>query len=165
MLYDLSITGAQVVEALENGVSQVEDGAGRFPQVGGIRFAFDANRPAGSRVSNVRVGSQAAGFSPIEPGRTYRIVTNDFMAGGGDGYAVFTRGSESLNSGLLLADVLMDYFTTTPSVSYAEDGRIEAIGRQVQILSSVSPANIIAIDDLWTPGEGLISLHRPVWAF
>ena len=54
----LRLSGAQVREALENGVSQVERAAGRFPQVSGIAFAFDPRRPAGSRIARVAVGGK-----------------------------------------------------------------------------------------------------------
>ncbi|GIV91228.1 MAG: multifunctional 2',3'-cyclic-nucleotide 2'-phosphodiesterase/5'-nucleotidase/3'-nucleotidase [Chloroflexus sp.] len=42
----VTLTGAQVIEALNNGVSQVESGAGRFPQVAGLRFTYDPSLPA-----------------------------------------------------------------------------------------------------------------------
>ncbi|MEC9103180.1 MAG: bifunctional metallophosphatase/5'-nucleotidase, partial [Pseudomonadota bacterium] len=48
-------TGAVIVEALENGVSQYEDVAGRFPQVAGLKFTFDPAAEAGSRISDVMV--------------------------------------------------------------------------------------------------------------
>ena len=47
------VTGADLLAALENGVSQVEDGAGRFPQVSGLSFTYDPTRPAGSRIVEV----------------------------------------------------------------------------------------------------------------
>ena len=56
------ITGQQVDEALENGVSQVEDGAGRFPQVSGLKIVVDLKQPAGSRVMSVTVDGK-----PLDP--------------------------------------------------------------------------------------------------
>ena len=46
----MCITGKQIVEALENGVSQYPKLEGRFPQVSGITFGFDASKPSGKRV-------------------------------------------------------------------------------------------------------------------
>jgi 5'-nucleotidase/UDP-sugar diphosphatase len=40
-LSTFQVKGATLVAALENGVSQVEEGAGRFPQVAGMRYTFD----------------------------------------------------------------------------------------------------------------------------
>ncbi len=54
----LELTGEQLMAVLENGVSRVEDTAGRFPQVSGMSFAFDVKQKAGSRVSNVMVGGK-----------------------------------------------------------------------------------------------------------
>ncbi|KAA0166837.1 hypothetical protein FNF31_01212 [Cafeteria roenbergensis] len=53
----LKVTGRQLVDALENGVSKWPALEGRFPQVSGIRFAFDPSLPPGERVllSTVRV--------------------------------------------------------------------------------------------------------------
>src|SRR5690606_37126183 len=45
----VDLTGADVIAALENGVSQVENGAGRFPQVSGIRYSWDGSKEAGQR--------------------------------------------------------------------------------------------------------------------
>ena len=49
----LGLTGAQLTEALENGVSRAEENDGRFPQVAGLSFAFDVRRPSGSRITRV----------------------------------------------------------------------------------------------------------------
>ena len=46
----LEITGKQLLEALENGVSQYPKLEGRFPQVSGIQFTFDSTKPAGQRI-------------------------------------------------------------------------------------------------------------------
>ena len=51
----VSLTGDQLKAALENGVSQIETVAGRFPQVAGIRYSFDASKPVGSRISGVQI--------------------------------------------------------------------------------------------------------------
>src|SRR5262245_11182556 len=48
----VTLTGAQLKEALENGVSQIEQTAGRFAQVAGIRYSFDTAQPVGSRVTS-----------------------------------------------------------------------------------------------------------------
>lgn len=111
----VDITGAQVKAALENGVSQVETVQGRFPQVAGIRFTFTPNRPPGERILSLEI-ARGDGFVPIDPAATYRVVTNDFMLGGGDGYSVFTEGTNKVDTGFLLADVVADYIGTISPV-------------------------------------------------
>ena len=78
------MTGAVLLEALENGVSQVEEGAGRFPQVAGMTYAFDAAQPAGSRISDVMIAS-----APLDLAKTYGVVSNNYVRNGGDGYKMF----------------------------------------------------------------------------
>ena len=85
MLIELS--GANLLAALENGVSQVPDAAGRFPQVSGLTFSYDAAKPAGSQIVKVKIGG-----APLDPGGTYKVATNDYVFGGGDGYAALSRG-------------------------------------------------------------------------
>ncbi|MGQ9526624.1 5'-nucleotidase C-terminal domain-containing protein [Chloroflexus sp.] len=118
----VTLTGAQVIEALNNGVSQVESGAGRFPQVAGIRFTYDPSLPASGRVTSVTVGG-----SPIDPGADYIVVTNNFLLAGGDGYSVFTRGRNQVDTGFILADVVEEYIAANSPLNPAVDGRI-AVG-------------------------------------
>ncbi|RMD78610.1 MAG: multifunctional 2',3'-cyclic-nucleotide 2'-phosphodiesterase/5'-nucleotidase/3'-nucleotidase, partial [Chloroflexi bacterium] len=118
----VTLTGAQVIEALNNGVSQVESGAGRFPQVAGLRFTYDPSLPAASRVTSVTVGG-----APIDQNASYVVVTNNFMLTGGDGYSVFTRGRNQVDTGFILADVVEEYIAANSPVNPAVDGRI-AIG-------------------------------------
>ena len=46
----LHISGSQLIEALENGVSQYPKHEGRFPQVSGLTFSFDPRVPSGRRI-------------------------------------------------------------------------------------------------------------------
>jgi 5'-nucleotidase/UDP-sugar diphosphatase len=117
----MRLTGAQLREALENGVSQVEGGGGRFPQVSGVAFVFDRTRPPGQRVLEVRVGNQ-----PIDPARAYTLATNDFLAGGGDGYVVFTRAQERRDTQVLLRDLFIETVRKAGTVGPRTEGRIRA---------------------------------------
>lgn len=112
-------TGAVIVEALENGVSQVEEGAGRFPQVAGLSFAFDPAAEAGSRVSDVMVGGE-----PIDPEATYGVVTNNYVRNGGDGYSMFIEGENAYDYGPDLADVTAEYLAEQGPYTPYTDGRI-----------------------------------------
>jgi 2',3'-cyclic-nucleotide 2'-phosphodiesterase (5'-nucleotidase family) len=117
----LELTGAQVKEALENGVSQIEQGAGRFPQVSGLSFTVDKSKPAGQRVSDVVVNGQ-----PLDAGAKYKVATNDYMARGGDGYAVFEQGKMLVNleSAKLMANDVMAYIRQMGEVKGAGAPRI-----------------------------------------
>lgn len=117
----LALKGSDILEALENGFSQVEQGAGRFPQVSGMRVTVDLTRPAGQRVLEVSVGG-----APLDRDRVYTVATNDFLARGGDGYAVFARAKPLIDpaAALLMASQVIDYVATREEVAPTVDGRI-----------------------------------------
>jgi hypothetical protein len=95
----LTLTAAELQAVMEHGVaassSDPANTQGRFPQVAGLRFSWDPGLPADARVQSLAVvddsgaviDSIVEGGSLVgEPGRTFRIVTLGFLAGGGDGY-------------------------------------------------------------------------------
>lgn len=85
----VGLTGAQVVAALENGVSQHPKLDGRFPCVSGVRFAFDTTKEPGSRIVRESVVVHA---KPIELEREYTVATTWFLSEGHDGYEMFKDG-------------------------------------------------------------------------
>jgi 2',3'-cyclic-nucleotide 2'-phosphodiesterase (5'-nucleotidase family) len=120
------LPGSQVLLALENGVSQVENGSGRFPQVSGVTFAFDAAAEPGSRVSEVMVGG-----APLEADKVYTVAVNDYILGGGDGYAALGGGRIVTEgpTGQLLANDVMAYVEKLGTVNVAVEGRIKKLGQ------------------------------------
>lgn len=124
-LATFQISGGDIVAALENGASQIEEVAGRFAQVAGLKYTFDKSKPAGSRISDVLV-KDGDNWVPIDPAKVYGVVTNNYVRGGGDGYAMFAANATNVyDFGPPLEDVLADYIakqggTYTPYT----DGRI-----------------------------------------
>ena len=118
-LSTFQVTGATLVEALENGVSQIEEGAGRFAQVAGMTYAFDASKPAGERVSDVMIGG-----APVEMDKLYGVVSNNYVRGGGDGYKMFTDAQNAYDFGPDLADVTAEYLAEKAPYKPYTDGRI-----------------------------------------
>ena len=117
----IEVTGADIVAALENGVSAIEDGGGRYPHVSGMSFTFDAAADAGGRVTEVMVGDGL-----IDPGKTYTLATNDFMGNGGDGYGMF-RGANRIvdaNAGELMASQVIRFIETAGTIAPAVEGRV-----------------------------------------
>ena len=82
----LRVNGEQLLAALENGVSQFDAHAGRFPIVSGLQVTFDPRRPVGDRVLTVVIGNQI-----LQLDRNYSLAVNDFMAKGGDGYEMLVQ--------------------------------------------------------------------------
>ena len=124
-LSTFEISGQGVIDALENGVSQVEEVKGRFPQVAGLTFRWDVSvAPNEGRVSDVMVAS-GDGFEPIDPGATYLVVTNNYVRNGGDGYKVFSGDDKNAyDFGPDLADVTAEYLAAHAPYQPYVDGRI-----------------------------------------
>ncbi|GGE19951.1 multifunctional 2',3'-cyclic-nucleotide 2'-phosphodiesterase/5'-nucleotidase/3'-nucleotidase [Primorskyibacter flagellatus] len=116
-------TGETVVAALENGVSQLEDVAGRFAQVAGLKYTFDPAAEAGSRISDVMV-MEGDAWVPIDPAKTYLAVTNNYVRGGGDGYKMFSDAPNAYDFGPDLADVTAEYLAAQGPYKPYTDGRI-----------------------------------------
>jgi len=114
------VDGATLLKALENGVSQIEEGAGRFPQVAGMSFAVDITAPAGDRVRNVMVGGEA-----LDMKRLYALVSNNYLRNGGDGYKMFRDAQDAYDFGPDVADVTAEYLASQGPYSAYTDGRIK----------------------------------------
>ena len=124
----VGLYGEEVWEALENGVSQVEDGAGRFPHVAGMRYTFDSSAEPGDRVIAVDVWDGATEtYVPISPMGVYQLATNNFIADGGDDFGVLALSSERYEAGWLLSDTLAEYLDAVSPVSPEVEGRIVEI--------------------------------------
>ena len=115
------LTGAQVRELLENGLSAVEEGSGRFPQVSGLALEADLSAEPGSRVTSVTIGD-----APLDEAATYVVATNDYMGGGGDGYAAFAEGTPVIDAitGDLMANDVMAHIREAGEIAPAPEGRI-----------------------------------------
>lgn len=121
------LTGANVKAALENGLSQIDDGAGRFPQVAGLKYSFDKSKPPGSRLVSVEV-QEGTEFKPLDPEKTYGVVSNNYMRAGGDGYTVFAKDSKNAyDFGPNLESVVADYLAAHNPYKPYTDGRITQI--------------------------------------
>jgi 2',3'-cyclic-nucleotide 2'-phosphodiesterase (5'-nucleotidase family) len=117
----LDISGADLRAALEEALSQVEDLAGRFPQVSGMKLEFDARRPKGDRIVNLTIAGK-----PIDPMARYKLAANEYIAGGGDGYTSLKKAKPIVDASAatLMATVVMDYIQAKGTVSPTVEGRI-----------------------------------------
>jgi 5'-nucleotidase len=118
-LSTFQVDGATVIEALENGVSQMEDGGGRFAQVAGITFTVDPAAEVGARISDVMVGGAA-----IDLAKVYNVVSNNYVRNGGDGYKMFKAAANAYDYGPNLADVMAEFLAAKGPFTPYTDGRI-----------------------------------------
>ncbi len=125
----IEITGKTLREALEHGVARsAEDPEpGRFPQVSGLTYKFDASRAVGSRIIEAKVGGM-----PIDDNKTYTLATSSFLAlSGGDGYVMF-KGAKLLikpEDAKKDAEILEEAIKSSPdeTISPKVEGRIVRI--------------------------------------
>lgn len=152
-LYVVELTGAELLEALEASTYCTPEPVGAFPQVAGIEFtintgaAYDAGEnypgttyaePASiNRVTILTVGGQA-----FDVDATYTIVTNDFMAAGGDTYYAFSAAESGYDTGISLDQVVMDYITEEL------DGTVTAAryGQTANRIHTISYNDVVAGD-------------------
>ena len=118
-LSTFEVTGAVLLEALENGASQIEEGAGRFLQVSGMTYTIDPKAAPGSRISNVMTGG-----APLEMEKVYGVVSNDYVRNGGDGFAMFRSAANAYDFGPDLADVTAEFIAANAPYTPYTDGRI-----------------------------------------
>ncbi|WP_421593836.1 5'-nucleotidase C-terminal domain-containing protein [Shinella sp. M27] len=133
------LKGSDLVAALENGLSQIEEGAGRFPQVSGLKYSFDKSKPAGSRVVSVEV-KEGDAFVPLDPAKTYGVVSNNYMRSGGDGYSVFAKsGQNAYDFGPNLELVVADYLAAHQPYKPYTDGRITEVASAAMAGNETKP--------------------------
>ncbi len=123
----MQLTGAVIRAALEHGVASigVEAQPGRFPQVSGLRYEYDARRKPGARLNSITINGK-----PLDDRQTYTLATTSYVAiDGGDGYDMFR--SAPLVIGVEQApsetDILLKAITSARAIGPKTDGRIKRI--------------------------------------
>jgi len=123
------VTGSNLWAALENGVGGNYPADGRFPNISGFKFSFDASKAVGSRIVSV---TKLDGTPIAKDSKEYTLATPDFIVYGGDGYLdVFTPSKAKVQGALLdlfvdtlKADLAAGKVTQMPKA----DGRIVKVG-------------------------------------
>ncbi|MEP7705992.1 5'-nucleotidase C-terminal domain-containing protein [Paraglaciecola sp. 25GB23A] len=121
----VTITGQQLLLALENGVSEVEFAKGRFPQVAGITFTYKAKHPFGSRIQSILINGQV-----LQPTKQYVLATTDYLVQGGDGYTTLSmtqNKSITTQDTPLLSDIVIRAIQTKQRIAPKVEGRIVRI--------------------------------------
>ncbi|MBC8066905.1 MAG: bifunctional metallophosphatase/5'-nucleotidase [Deltaproteobacteria bacterium] len=122
-LVTMDLSGAQIVALLEQQWSLGADGTERATVLAisaGFTYAWDPSRPIGARVVPESVALDGA---PLDASRSYRVTCNSFLATGGDGFSVFSAGTDRVG-GVLDLDALEAYFTDNSPLAAPAPGRI-----------------------------------------
>ena len=123
------ITGENLWKALENGVGGNYPGDGRFPQISGFKYSFDASKAIGSRIVSV---TKLDGTAIAKDSKEYSLTTLDFLIYGGDGYLNVFSPSQAKVKGALL-DIFVDALKADMAAGKVTqlpvaDGRITKVG-------------------------------------
>lgn len=118
----ITVSGEVLLEALEASTYCTPESVGAFPQVAGIEFTVDTSKAydQGEQYSDStyygpksinRVTITSINGKDFDPKATYVVVTNDFMAAGGDTYYAFTTSANIVDTGIPMDEALMSYIT------------------------------------------------------
>ncbi|MYM35504.1 bifunctional metallophosphatase/5'-nucleotidase [Duganella sp. FT94W] len=106
-LVAMNLRGAQIVELLEEQWVGGRDSVRGLLQVSdGFTYAWDEFKPEGQRVvpDSVKLNGER-----LDMNTSYRVVTNNFLAEGGDGFPVFKKGSNRAATNIRDIDALTQY--------------------------------------------------------
>jgi len=120
------MTGAILLQALEHGVTNYGEGEGRFPQVSGLRYAFRPSEQPGRRITLAEALDEKGQWRPLDENAFYQVVTFDFLARGGDGFAMF-RPLQWEEGDKLANDSLRVYLEKHSPVKAELQGRITVL--------------------------------------
>lgn len=112
-LFRLDMTGAEIKATLEDAMDGVhtQNNTGSYPYTGGLRWHVDLNQAKGQRLSQLEVRNAQGQYEAIDLNKTYRVVTIDFLANGGDFYTTMKSitGDRRLEVGLVYAQAFLQY--------------------------------------------------------
>ncbi|MBO8436760.1 MAG: bifunctional metallophosphatase/5'-nucleotidase [Spirochaetes bacterium] len=138
------VTGTELLEALEASTYCTPTAIGGFPQVSGIEFTVDTTKPYDANAETYpastyygpasinRVTINNVNGEPFDINATYAVITNDFMAAGGDTYYAFASSTNKFDTGIPLDEAVMAYVTDQLSGVIGEEyaqpfGRIHIV--------------------------------------
>jgi len=116
-IYTFDLLGSDVKKALEVGINAATINNGQFS---GVTVKFDSSKPAGSRVTEVKLLDGTL----LDDTKYYKVATNDFQATGGDGYVMFKNGKNQLNTNVPVRDILVDAIKKAKVLNPVDDHRI-----------------------------------------
>lgn len=120
-LFQMELKGSQILSVLQHGINNPNYGS---IQYSGVKVTYNPLLPADKRIVRVTL----ADGSLLNPEKTYRIVTNDFMAAGGDGYTMFKEGIGISDTHRPIRDMLIEAIKSMQTINFSGDDRFTITG-------------------------------------
>jgi 5'-nucleotidase len=110
-LVAMDLTGAQLLRVLEQQWDRPGDGRYMLQVSQGLSYQWDSTRPKGQRIVP---GSARVNGVPVDPGKTYRVVANNFLAEGGDNFPALAEGVNRIDTQIRDLDGLVAWLKQHP---------------------------------------------------
>jgi 2',3'-cyclic-nucleotide 2'-phosphodiesterase (5'-nucleotidase family) len=125
----LSVSGKELKDSLEIGLTDLELSKGSFPQVSGMRVKFDSSAPIGERVVSVTINNKA-----LDASKTYSVATTSYLASGGDGYSPLLASTRNnrlvLDRTVLISNLVQQHLKIKGKIDSKIEQRIIDIARK-----------------------------------
>ena len=118
-LYTVEMSGQEIIEVLEYGLRNEKIG---MLQYSGINVSYQMGGEERGQILSVRM----INGTPLNLSQTYKVVTNDFMAAGGDGYIFFKKGKNLYDTCITLRDIIADEIRSQKVIHFIEDNRFDS---------------------------------------
>lgn len=152
----IKVSGANLLLALENGLSKYPALEGRFPQVSGIRYTFDASKPPHHRIVRVSISNR-----PLDVKRHYKLATRAYTVSGGDDFSslkTVDNGGEAEwivdeENGMITSTLLRQYFMSLKVMgkwkcwSEELDKHWEDVKGRLHAVQAVRKASVACVDN------------------
>ncbi|MDI2027538.1 bifunctional UDP-sugar hydrolase/5'-nucleotidase [Saccharopolyspora sp. TS4A08] len=119
IMQTMTLTGAQLKAVLEQQWTPEETNV--LQVSAGLHYSYSASAPIGSKVTEISINGQ-----PVDPNAPYRISVNNFLAGGGDGFTEFTKGTD-IAGGPVDLDAFLAHLDAHPGIAPPPADRITAL--------------------------------------
>ena len=128
------LKGSDILAALELGFSIYPEALGGYAQTAGMTIRFDSSKAKGSRIVDVKIGGVA-----LDPAKTYKVATNDFMAVGGDNYTMLKNGP-TVGEYPALDEILIEYIQSKGFGAAVVDDRVTDVAPAATSTVDLAPA-------------------------
>lgn len=121
----MDITGKELFSVLEYGIANKTYG---YIQFSGLKVEFDASQPVGEKI----IKASLINGEPIDMDKRYSIAVPDFMADGGDGYTIFKKGENIVNSNKVLREIFANSIKNLKKLNIDSDGRLIEVSQSAK---------------------------------